>query len=184
VLSHVEITARVAVTEAAHFGWSNKVEYSHDCFVCRRVGRTVSLRHGAEHGVCHSSQSPLPWQDEQAGQGEIQVGAHPAPIRVTGFDSAGDGATRTLRCRLSFWWAPFTDVERPGAQVGELGAGPWVRLYYRVGCHTCRDAGVDDWYGGEQSVQTNLVWPITRPCARCGTDLVTASGPPEITLVG
>ncbi|MET9228261.1 hypothetical protein [Lentzea sp. NPDC003310] len=124
MLSHVEITARVEVTEAAHFGWSNKVEFSHDCFVCRRTGRTVSVRHGAEHGLCHSSQAPLEWQDELE-----QAGSHPAPIRITGFDVASGAATTTLRCRLSFWWAPFTDVRRPQAQGSELGAGPWVRLF-------------------------------------------------------
>ncbi|MGI5502929.1 hypothetical protein [Lentzea sp. CA-135723] len=179
MLSHVEITARVALTEAAHFGWSNRLEYSHDCFVCGRTGRTVSLRHGATHGVCHSSQTALDWQDEQAARG-----SHPAPIRVTGFDVNGSGATRELRCRLSFWWSPFADAERGQAEGGELGAGPWVRLFYRVGCHACRDAGEADWFNGEQSVQTNAVLPVARPCTRCGTDLVTMTGRPEITLVG
>ncbi|MEU3645522.1 hypothetical protein AB0E59_19225 [Lentzea sp. NPDC034063] len=179
MLSHVEITARVSVTKAAHFGWANKVEYSHDCFVCRREGRTVTLQHGATHGVCHSSRSPLEWQDEA-----VESGSHPAPIRITGFDAAGDGATRMLRCRLSFWWSPFTDLQRPQAQGGELGAGPWVRLHYRVGCHTCRDAGEADWFNGENSLQTNVVLPVTRPCTRCGTDLVTMSETPEINLVG
>lgn len=179
MLSHVEITARVSVTKAAHFGWSNKVEYSHDCFVCGREGRTVTLQHGATHGVCHSSGSPLEWQD-----GAAASGSHPAPIRITGFDASGDGDTRTLRCRLSFWWSPFSDVQRPQAQGGELVAGPWVRLHYRVGCHTCRDAGVADWFSGENSLQTNVVLPVTRPCTRCGTDLVTMTGSPEITLVG
>ncbi|MFD9704000.1 hypothetical protein [Lentzea sp. NPDC059081] len=179
MLSHVEITARVEVAEAAHFGWSSQVEFSHDCFVCRRTGRTVRLRHGATHGVCHSSRQPLEWQDEQA-----ETGGHPAPIRITGFDIAGDKTSTTLRCRLSFWWSPFTDSERPGAQGGELGAGPWVRLFYRVGCHACRDAGEDQWFNGEQSLQTNTVLPVVRPCQKCGTDLVTMVGAPGITLVG
>ncbi|GHH61891.1 hypothetical protein [Lentzea cavernae] len=179
MLSHVEITARVELSQAAHFGWSNKVEFSHDCFVCRRTGRTVTLHHGASHGLCHSSRQPLEWQDEQAG-----TGSHPAPIRITGFDVAGGATGKTLRCRVSFWWSPFTDLQRPQAQVGELGAGPWARLHYRVGCHACRDAGEADWFNGEQSLQTNTVLPVVRPCTRCGTDLVTMPGAPEITLVG
>lgn len=179
MLSHVEITARVTVTPAAHFVWSNRLEYAHDCFVCRRVGRTVALHHGAAHGLCHSSRRQLEWQDELD-----EAGRHPAPIRITGFDTAGDGAAQTLRCRLSFWWSPFTDLKRPDERGSELGAGPWVRLHYRVGCHTCRDSGLDDWFGGPKSVQSNMVWPVTSSCPRCDTELVTASGPPEINLVG
>lgn len=179
MLSHVEITARVEVTEAAHFWWSNRVEYSHDCFVCRRTGRTVVLHEGAAHGLCSSSQRLLEWQDDLD-----LAGSHPAPMRITGFDSSRGQAQHTLRCRLSFWWSPFTDLKRPEERGSELAAKSWVRLHYRVGCHACRDAGEDDWFNAEQSFQTNAFWPVARPCTRCGTDLVTMTGPPEITLVG
>ncbi|RAS63838.1 hypothetical protein C8D87_106240 [Lentzea atacamensis] len=179
MLSHVEVTARVTVSPAAHFVWSNRVEYSHDCFVCRRVGRTVALQHGATQGVCHSSRRQLEWQDDLD-----DAGMHPAPIRITGFDTASDGGVETLRYRLSFWWSPFADLKRPGERGSELGDKPWVRVYYRVGCHTCRDSGVDDWVGEQKSLQSNMVWPVTSSCARCGTELVTMSGPPEINLVG
>ncbi len=174
----MEITARVEVTPAAHFVWSNRLEYSHDCFVCRRVGRTVVLHHGAAHGLCHSSRGQLEWQDDAD-----DVGRHPAPIRVTGFDTAGNDATQTLRCRVSFWWSPFTDLKSPDERGSELGAFPWARLHYRVGCRTCRDAGEDDWFSGEHSLQSNTVWPVTRSCPRCGTELLTMTGPPEIGLV-
>lgn len=179
MLSHVEVTARVEVTPAAHFVWSNRLEYSHDCFVCRRVGRTVVLHHGAAHGLCHSSRHQLEWQDDLD-----EVGRHPAPIRITGLDTAGDAGVQTLRCRLSFWWSPFTDLKRPDERAAELGAKRWVRLHYRVGCHTCRDAGEDDWFGVQKSLQSNMVWPVTSSCPRCQTELVTMSGPPEINLVG
>jgi hypothetical protein len=179
VLSHVEITARVTVTSAAHFVWSNRLEYAHDCFVCRRVGRTVSLHPGAENGLCHSSEQRLEWQDD------IDVaGAHPAPIRVTAFDTAGDGTSQRLRCRLSFWWSPFFDLKRTDERASELSEHRWVRLHYRVGCYICRDAGSDDWFGPQNSVQTNQVWPVTSSCPRCQTELATVIGPPEINLVG
>ena len=45
-------------------------------------------------------------------------------------------------------------------------------------------AGEADWFNGEQSLQTNVALPVARPCTRCGTDLVTMTGRPEITLVG
>lgn len=179
MLSHVEIAARVTVTPAAHFVWSKLLEYSLDCFVCRRVGRTVALHHGAAQGVCHSSRRQLEWQDDLD-----DVGKHPAPIRISGFDTAGDKTSQTLRCRLSFWWSPFTDLKRPEQRGSELGDGPWVRVHYRVGCRTCLDSGVDDWFSEQKSFQTNMVWPVTSSCARCGTELVTMSGPPEINLVG
>jgi len=179
VLSHVEITARVELSQAAHFWWANRIEYSHDCFVCRRTGRTVTLHKGAAHGLCHSSQRSLEWQDDM----EL-VGNHPAPIRITGFDAVGGPTGHVLRCRLSFWWSPFTDLKRPDARGSELADKSWVRLFYRVGCHACRDAGEDQWFNGEQSLQTNAVWPVSAPCRKCGTDLVTMTAPPEIRLVG
>ncbi|GGU61171.1 hypothetical protein [Lentzea flava] len=178
MLSHVEITARVAVTSGAHFVWSNRLEYSHDCFVCRRVGRTVALHHGATHGVCHSSRRQLEWQDDLD-----DFGVHPTPIRITGFDTGSDGEVEVLRCRLSFWWSPFADVKRPGEHGSELAVRPWVRVHYRVGCHTCRDSGRDDWFGEQKSFQSNTVWPVTGSCPHCRAELVTMSGPPEINLV-
>lgn len=158
MLSHVEVTARVTVTPAAHFVWSSRLEYAHDCFVCEQTGGKVLLHHGATHGTC-------------------SLTGHRAPIRVTGFDAADQGSARQLRCRLSFWWSPF-------GEASELSAAPWVLLGYRVGCHTCRDAGEDDWLGIQNSVQSDQVWPVTSSCPRCDTELVTMSGPPEINLVG
>lgn len=164
MLSHVEITARVTVTPAAHFVWSNHLELTHDCLVCLRVGRTMQLQHGMPHGLCAGNE-------------------HPAPIRVTGFDASDHSTERRLRCRVTSWWAPFADQEEPDVQASELASDPWVRLNYRVGCHTCRDNGVDDWLGIERSVHSNLTWPVTSSCPRCDTELVTIAGPPEINLV-
>lgn len=163
MLSHVEITVRVAVTPAAHFVWSNRLELTHDCFVCQRTGRTVQLRHGLPHALCAEQE-------------------HPAPLRVTAFDSTDHGPERRLRCRITSWWAPFTDQAEPAVQASELTAEPWVGLNYRVGCHPCRDNGVDDWLGIERALHTGLTWPVTTSCPRCATDLVTITDPPEITL--
>ncbi len=163
MLSHVEVTARVTTTPAAHFVWSNRLELTHDCFVCRRVARTMRLQHGIPHGLCSEQE-------------------HPAPIAVTAFDAADHGEERRLRCRITSWWAPFDDQQDPELKAAELAAEPWVRLNYRVGCHICRDAGEDDWLGIERSIHSGLTWPVTSECPRCGTELVTVSGPPEINL--
>jgi hypothetical protein len=164
VLSHVEITARVTVTPAAHFVWSNRLDFVHDCLVCLRVGRTMQLRHGMSYGLCTGNE-------------------HPAPIRVSGFDATEHGPERDLRCRITFWWAAFNDLMEPDVQASQLTAEPWAGLNYRVGCHTCRDAGVGDWLGIERFVRSGE-GQVTSPCPRCGTELVTVARAPEINLVG
>ncbi|HUQ54040.1 hypothetical protein [Lentzea sp.] len=163
MLSHVEITARVEVTPAAHFVWSNRLDFTYDCLVCLRVGRVVQLRHGMPYGLCTGDE-------------------HPAPIRVTAFDTTDHGTERRLRCRVTSWWAPFTDLEDPDVRASELAAEPWVRLNYRVGCHACRDNGVDDWLGIEGHLRSGT-GPVTSSCPRCETELMTAHAP-EINLVG
>lgn len=169
MLSHVEVTARAITTPAAHFVWSNRLEFTHDCFVCLRVGRTMRLRHGMPFGFCAERE-------------------HRAPIAVTGFDASDHGASdhgteRRLRCRITSWWAVFNDQVEPEVQASELTAEPWARLNYRVGCHPCRDAGVDDWLGIEESIHSGLTWPVTSSCPRCETELVRMTEPPEIRLV-
>jgi hypothetical protein len=159
----VEVTARVTVTPAAHFVWSNRLDLTHDCLVCRRVGRVVQLRHGMPHGLC-------------AG------GEHPAPMRVSAFDATERGDERRLRCRITSWWAPFTDLVEPEVQASELTAEPWVQLNYRIGCHTCRDNGVGEWLGIEGQLTSGAA-PVTSSCPGCGTELITAMAP-EIDLVG
>ncbi|MFS8101911.1 hypothetical protein LFM09_32765 [Lentzea alba] len=163
MLSHVEVTARVTVTPAAHFVWSNRLEFAHDCLVCQRVGRFMLLQHGIAHGLCTGNE-------------------HPAPIRVSGFDASDHGDERRLRCRITSWWAPFADQVEPDVQASELTAEPFVRLDYRLGCHTCRDAGEDDWMGQEGAVHSEMTWPAISKCTRCQTELLTVSGPPEINL--
>ena len=164
MLSHVEITARVTVTPAAHFVWSNRLEYAHDCFVCRRVGSLVELQHGKPYAICTGS-------------------GHPAPIRVSGFDTTDHGTERRLRWRVSFWWAPFSDAGKPDVQASELPVEPWAQVHFRAGCHACRDNGVDDWLDVEGHLASGTAPPISS-CPRCDTELVTAAGPPEINLVG
>lgn len=164
MLSHVEVTARVTVTPAAHFVWSNRLDFVHDCLVCLRVGRVVQLQHGSPYGLCTGDE-------------------HPAPVRVTAFDAVEHGAARRLRCRITSWWAPFSDSVEPAVQASELSAEPWVRLHYRVGCHTCRDSGVGEWLGIEGDLRSGAA-PAARACPRCGTELVSAAAVPEIDLVG
>lgn len=162
MLSHVEVTARVTVTPAAHFVWSNRLDYRHDCFVCQRVARLVQLQHGMPYGLCTPDE-------------------HQAPIRVSAFDTTDHGGERGLRCRITSWWAPFNDLVEPDVQASELAAEPWVQLNYRVGCHVCRDSGVSDWLGIEGFLRSGSA-PATSSCPRCRTELVATGGAPEINL--
>lgn len=164
MLSHVEVTARVTVTPAAHFAWSNRLDYSHDCFVCLHVTRLVELQHGKPYGICTGT-------------------GHPAPIRISGCDMTDRGSERRLRWRVSFWWAPFSEPEATDVQASELPVEPWAQVHYRVGCHVCRDNGVDDWLGIEGHLASGAA-PAISSCPRCGTELVTITDPPEINLVG
>ncbi|SFR26918.1 hypothetical protein SAMN04488564_110237 [Lentzea waywayandensis] len=163
MLSHVEVTARVTVTPAAHFVWSNRLDFTHDCLVCLRVGRIIQLQHGMPYALCTGNE-------------------HPAAMRVSAFDATEQGAERRLRCRITSWWAPFNDQMEPDVQASELTAQPWVRLNYRVGCHTCRDNGVGEWLGIEGHLSSDTA-PVTSSCPRCGTELITGAAP-EINLVG
>jgi hypothetical protein len=159
----VEVTARVTVAPAAHFLWANRLDYSHDCFVCQRVARLVQLQHGTPYGLCTGNE-------------------HLAPIRISGFDTTDNGSERSLRWRVSFWWAPFSDPGEPEIRASELPVQPWAAVHYRVGCHNCRDNGVDEWLGIEGQLTTGA-GPAISPCPRCGTELLTGSAP-EINLVG
>jgi hypothetical protein len=163
VLSHVEVTARVTVTPAAHFVWSNRLAYSHDCFVCLRVGRLVELQHGRPYGICTGND-------------------HPAPIRVSGCDMTEHGSERRMRWRVSFWWAPFSEPGDSEIQGSELPVAPWAQVQYRAGCRVCRDNGVDEWLDVEGTLASGAA-PSTTSCLRCGTELLTGSAP-EINLVG
>lgn len=158
----MEITARVEITPASHFVWSNELGFAADCLVCQRVGRVVRLRHGLPYGVCGGDE-------------------HRAPLRVSAFDTTDAGTERRLRCRVTSWWAPFADREQPDVQASELTAEPWVELNYRVGCHTCRDGSVGDWLSTEGRLRSGT-GTVTTSCERCGTELLTAHAP-EINLV-
>ncbi|WP_436493695.1 hypothetical protein [Actinokineospora sp. HUAS TT18] len=187
MLVHTEIETIVTTAARAHFFWTKRVEFSHDCFVCRRRGRTVLLDHGASEGRCLSTRKPA----ELVGRGihsyEDVSFIHPAPVRISGFDVAesrtDDVVERTLRCRITSWWAPFQDAKDPDEAGTVPTAYPWVRLEYTVGCFACYDNGHTEALSRTGGIQSNLVLPSADTCPTCGQTLLTADSGPKITLV-
>lgn len=188
VLIRVEIVARVWTDREAHFFWRPQVEYSHDCFVCRRTRRTVIVESGQQEGRCVSGRKP----SEQIAPGvhsfeEVSL-VHPAPIRISAFDtaqtSADDGQMHSLRCQLMQWWAPFNDTKRDDP-ASTFSQSPWVRLHYHLGCRACFNNGNKDGLGvpGPGSTQTNSVWPERSTCPTCDRQLLLIEDAPAVTLV-
>jgi hypothetical protein len=188
VLVSVEVVAEVFVGRDAHFFWDRAVEFSYDCFVCRRRRRTVRLRHGDEEGRCVSQRKPPELIPRGVHSFEEVSFVHPAPIRVTGFNTAQrrdqDRDRYTLRCQIRYWWAPFDDA-KDQEPATTLTDNPWVRIHYGLGCRSCDRAGREDGLTspGQQSIQTNMVWPVVATCPTCERTLLTAETGPTITLV-
>jgi hypothetical protein len=120
MLRSVEI--RTVLTGVAHSGelshalhFLPKVEFSLDCFICQRTGRTAVFHTGTEQALCTSDE---------------QHGPHPTAARVAGFDTTTEDASLTLRAVIDYWWAPFHDAKRDGPprvdHPGNLGGSdPW-----------------------------------------------------------
>jgi hypothetical protein len=189
VLGHVEVVAVVETDVEAHFFWERRIEFSHDCFVCRRRGRTVVLNHGEDEGRCVSAHKPSDLVPPGVHSFDEVAFVHPAPIRVAAFDTTTRrieyGNRQTLRCRLTFWWAPFQDVKHPEDIASALTSHPWVRLSLGLGCRSCYEAGHQDALRapGHGSIQTNTQWPKTTCCPNCERKLLTAETGPAITMV-
>ncbi|HVK24189.1 MAG TPA: hypothetical protein VM677_22785 [Actinokineospora sp.] len=189
MLAHIEIEATVKTDPQAHFYWKPQVEFSHDCFVCRRRGRTVLLDTGWTEGRCASGSTPVELASTAAPNHDKKASTHPAPIRLVAFDTAqrGDGLSvvQTLRCRVTSWWSPFHDITDPAQAGAALTERPWVRLAFGLGCTSCFDDGDRDPLNvpGTSSIQTNLVWPSEMRCPKCARVLVTTETSPRITLV-
>jgi hypothetical protein len=188
MLMHTEAIISVQVDRDAHFLWERTVEFTYDCFVCRRGRRTVFVTAGAEEGRCISSQKP----PELVGPGihsfsEVSF-VHPAPVRISAFDVSqrrDDAVDRhTLRCRLSYWSAPFRDAKR-GETSMVLSNASWIRLGFNVGCRACYSRGHAEALQrpGKHSIQTNMIWPWSMTCPTCERTLLTADTGPAMSLI-
>jgi hypothetical protein len=182
VLTLFAIETTAHLDASAHFYWQPTVEISLDCFICCRSGRTMVVELGQEAGRCVSSRERPEQLSPEIHSYSENAFVHPAPLRIARFDGVhGNDGTNTLRCALSFWYAPFTDAKRgrPSARFSW-----WTRLSFGLGCRACFDAGVEGALSlPPSSTQTNMGWPVTESCRTCKRTLVTLTGPPTIIVV-
>lgn len=188
MLIRVEVAAKVQTARGAHFYWDGNVDFKYDCFVCRRTDRTVRIRHGDEEGRCVSARKPPELIPPGVHTFDEVSFIHPAPLRMSAFGwqmgRDQDHDLYTVRCQLIYWWAPFDDAkdEKPATRTTRH---PWVRLDYGLGCRACYNAGHKEALHKPQkgSIQTNMIWPVTRNCPTCGLELLFVETGPTITLV-
>ncbi|MER5915694.1 hypothetical protein ABT124_36000 [Streptomyces sp. NPDC001982] len=148
-----------ADTHALHF--RSKLEFTVDCFVCERTGRTTVFEAGAERALCSGSRSGF--------------GGHHTAGRIAAFDTTSGPDRLAVRAVVDFWWAPFDDTRdhRPSAAPT---SHPWVRLHLGYYCQEAKKSGTG-------SIQTNTVRPSAVRCAHCESVLATDATTPSIRLL-
>jgi hypothetical protein len=161
VLRSVEIaavlTGPIHDAEFHNLHWQGKVEFSLDCFICERTGRTTRLERGAERAICSA--------DEGHGQ-------HFTAARIAAFDDTAEQQQLALRAIMDFWWAPFHDAKRDQAARG-LPSASWVRLHLGYYCPQRRESG-------QLSIQSNMMRPVGLACGHCDRVIATSSEAPRI----
>ncbi|MFF4801278.1 hypothetical protein ACFY1U_23270 [Streptomyces sp. NPDC001351] len=105
-----ELTGPLGGDNFHHLRWSSKIEFSVDCFICERTGRTTVYERGAERALCSGSRSGFR--------------SHYTAGRIAAYDTTSGSERLALRALVDFWWAPFEDARtadgawRPPATPG------------------------------------------------------------------
>ncbi|MFF3613064.1 hypothetical protein [Streptomyces sp. NPDC002580] len=163
MLRTAEITAELTEVEDSHqLYWRSRLEFSVDCFVCERIGRTTVFERGAERALCSGSRSGFK--------------RHHTAGRIAGFDTTTGGERLAVRALLDFWWAPFTDT-RDGHRSAAPTSHPWVRLQL---AYHCQESGES----GSGSIQTNQARPHRLTCKHCDRVLGVDRQTPAVRLLG
>ncbi|MFJ8995202.1 hypothetical protein ACIRQH_32940 [Streptomyces sp. NPDC102279] len=162
MLRTAEIRAELTEREDTHrLYWRSSLEFSLDCFICERTGRTTLFERGAEQALCSGSRSGFK--------------RHHAPGRIAGFDTTSGRERLAVRALLDFWWAPFTDL-RDGGKAAVPTGHAWVRLHLAYHCPTAKEAGT-------AGTQTNLVRPHRITCKHCDLLLAVDQETPAVRLL-
>lgn len=98
MLRTAEITAELTGLENTRHQlyWRSRLEFTLDCFICERTGRTTVFERGAEQAQCSGSRSGFQ--------------SHRTAGRIAGFDTTTGRDRLAVRALADFWWAPFTDT--------------------------------------------------------------------------
>ncbi|MET7700368.1 hypothetical protein [Streptomyces sp. NPDC005485] len=167
MLRTAEITAELTGlpprgTDTHELHWRSKLEFTLDCFVCERTGRTTVIERGAERALCSGSRGGFP--------------RHYAAARLAAFDTTRGAERLAVRALVDFWWAPFQDA-RDGNQAMAPTSHPWVRLHLAYHCRDTEESGTG-------STQTNAVRPHEVICRHCERVLATSTQTPAVRLLG
>ncbi|MFF4359101.1 hypothetical protein [Streptomyces sp. NPDC001604] len=156
-----ELTGPLGGDNVHQLHWSSKLEFSVDCFICERTGRTTVYERGAERALCSGSRSGFR--------------SHYTAGRIAAYDTTSGSERLALRALVDFWWAPFEDV-RDSRRGMAPTSHPWVRLNLRYYCPETKESGTN-------SIQTNLVRPYELRCAHCESLMATDAAAPAIRLL-
>ncbi|MET8131396.1 hypothetical protein [Streptomyces sp. NPDC005251] len=163
MLRTAEITAELTGPEKSHqLYWRSQLEFSLDCFICERTGRTTVFERGAEQALCSGSRSGFK--------------RHHTAARIAGFDTTSGRERLAVRALVDFWWAPFSDT-RDGRKAAAPTSHPWVRLHLAYHCPEAKESGTG-------SIQTNLVRPYRLTCKHCDRLLGVDTETPAVRLLG
>ncbi|MBK3567588.1 MULTISPECIES: hypothetical protein [unclassified Streptomyces] len=156
-----ELTDRATGDNSHNLYWSSRLQFSVDCFVCERRGRTQMYECGAERALCSGSRKGFQ--------------SHYTAGRITAYDSTTGADRLALRALVDFWWAPFQDARDDKAAMAPT-SHPWVRLHLGSHCPKAKEAG-------KHSIQSNLVRPHRLRCGHCESVIATDASAPTIRLL-
>ncbi|WP_043678767.1 hypothetical protein [Streptomyces xylophagus] len=155
-----ELTGAITGDNFHNLHWSSRLEFSVDCFICERTGRTQVYERGAERALCSGSRG---------------FQSHYTAGRITAYDTTTGTDRLALRALVDFWWAPFKDARDDKPAMAPT-SHPWVRLHLGSYCPEAKETGKD-------SVQTNLVRPYELRCSHCEFVIATDVAAPAIRLL-
>ncbi|MGW3124476.1 hypothetical protein ACWDBW_46540 [Streptomyces sp. NPDC001107] len=156
-----ELTGQLSGDNFHNLHWRSKLEFSVDCFICERTGRTTVYERGAERALCSGSRSGFR--------------RHYTAGRIAAYDTTSGKERLALRALVDFWWSPFEDAKdnRPGQAPT---SHPWVRLHLGYYCPKTKESGT-------AGIQTNLVRPYELRCTHCESLMATDTTTPAIRLL-
>ena len=156
-----ELTGELGGDNFHNLHWRSKLEFSVDCFICERTGRTTVYERGAERALCSGSRGGFK--------------RHHTAGRIAAYDTTSGKERLALRALVDFWWAPFEDA-KDGRRAVAPTSHPWVRLHLGYHCPRTKESGTD-------SIQSNLVRPYELHCTHCETLMATDTTTPAVRLL-
>ncbi|MCD9873363.1 hypothetical protein [Streptomyces guryensis] len=156
-----ELTGQLGGDDFHNLHWRSQFEFSVDCFICERTGRTTVYERGAERALCSGSRSGFR--------------RHRTAGRIAAYDTTSGKERLVLRALVDFWWAPFEDA-KDGRPAQAPTSHPWVRLHLGYCCPKTKESGTD-------SIQSNLVRPYELRCTHCESLMAADTTAPAIRLL-